>query len=121
MRILCIGDSNTWGYNPENGWRHENRWTKVLQKLMPENEIVEEGMNGRTLLSVDPFIKERCLFKDDTVAGSDKEYRRAMQFLCSYTMAGKNKHDDVPDAFAQLSEFIQSLSGSKVEVFKRPF
>lgn len=60
MRILCIGDSNTWGYNPENGWRHENRWTKVLQKLMPENEIVEEGMNGRTLLSVDPFIKERC-------------------------------------------------------------
>lgn len=60
MRILCIGDSNTWGYNPENGWRHENRWTKVLQKLMPENEIVEEGMNGRTLLSVDSFMKERC-------------------------------------------------------------
>lgn len=60
MRILCIGDSNTWGYNPENGWRHENRWTKVLQKLMPENEIVEEGMNGRTLLTVDPYMKERC-------------------------------------------------------------
>lgn len=60
MRILCIGDSNTWGYNPENGWRHENRWTKVLQRLMPENEIVEEGMNGRTLLSVDPFMQERC-------------------------------------------------------------
>ena len=60
MRILCIGDSNTWGYNPENGWRYEHRWTKVLQKLMPEHEIVEEGMNGRTLLSVDPFMKERC-------------------------------------------------------------
>lgn len=60
MRILCIGDSNTWGYDPENGWRHENRWTKVLGKLMPEHEIVEEGMNGRTLLSVDPFMKERC-------------------------------------------------------------
>lgn len=60
MRILCIGDSNTWGYNPENGWRHEKRWTKVLGELMPENEIVEEGMNGRTLLSVDPFMHERC-------------------------------------------------------------
>lgn len=60
MRILCIGDSNTWGYDPENGWRHENRWTKVLGKRMPEHEIVEEGMNGRTLLSVDPFMKERC-------------------------------------------------------------
>lgn len=60
MRILCIGDSNTWGYNPENGWRYENRWTKVLGELMPENEIVEEGMNGRTLLTVDPYMKERC-------------------------------------------------------------
>ena len=60
MRILCIGDSNTWGYNPAHGWRYENRWTKVLQKLMTEHEIVEEGMNGRTLLSVDPFMKERC-------------------------------------------------------------
>ena len=60
MRIICIGDSNTWGYNPENGWRYQNRWTKVLQKLMPEHEIVEEGMNGRTLLSVDPIMKERC-------------------------------------------------------------
>ena len=60
MRILCIGDSNTWGYNPENGWRYEKRWTKVLGDLMPEHEIVEEGMNGRTLLTVDPFMRERC-------------------------------------------------------------
>ena len=44
-----------------------------------------------------------------------------MNFLCSYTMAGKNKFDDIPDVFAQLSEFVQSLVGGKVEVFKRPF
>ena len=42
MRILCIGDSNTWGYNPVNGQRYERRWTKVLAELMPENEIIEE-------------------------------------------------------------------------------
>ena len=32
-RILCYGDSNTWGYIPENGKRYDNltRWTKVLQ------------------------------------------------------------------------------------------
>lgn len=60
MRILCIGDSNTWGYNPENGWRYQKRWTRVLGDLMPEHEIVEEGMNGRTLLTVDPFMQERC-------------------------------------------------------------
>lgn len=63
MRILCIGDSNTWGYNPVNGQRFERRWTKVLASLMPENEIIEEGLNGRTLTSVDPIFKERCGIK----------------------------------------------------------
>ena len=68
-----------------------------------------------------PWVKEHCLFKDDTIIRDDKEYRRALNFLCTYTMAGKNKKDDVPDAFAMLSEFCQSLSGNKVEVFARPF
>ncbi len=60
MRILCIGDSNTWGYNPVNGQRFENRWTRVLAGLMPENEIIEEGLNGRTVMSIDPVKPERC-------------------------------------------------------------
>ena len=60
MRILCIGDSNTWGYNPKTGERHINRWTKVLSSLMPESEIIEEGLNGRTILSEDSIKPERC-------------------------------------------------------------
>lgn len=61
MRIICIGDSNTWGYDPVDGFRHKNRWTRVLANLMPEQEIIEEGLNGRTILSVDPYMPERCL------------------------------------------------------------
>lgn len=68
-----------------------------------------------------PWIKEHCLFKDESIYKNDKEYRRFMQFLCNYTMAGKNKHDDVPDAMAQLSEYIQSFALNKVEIVKRPF
>ena len=68
-----------------------------------------------------PWVKEHCLFKDDSVIKKDKEYRRFMQFLCGYTMGGKNKHDDVPDAMAQLSEYIQSFAMNKVEIVKRPF
>lgn len=32
--IVCYGDSNTYGYNPENGFRYEyeERWTTILQK-----------------------------------------------------------------------------------------
>lgn len=64
-----------------------------------------------------PFVKDRCLFRHDM----DREYRRALGFLCGWTMAGKNKHDDVPDAFAMLAEFSESLMGNHATVFKRPF
>lgn len=67
-----------------------------------------------------PYVKEHFLFKDDT-AFPNKDYKRAMDMLCSYTMAGKNKHDDVPDGMAMLAEYAQSLGGQKVEVFKRPW
>lgn len=67
-----------------------------------------------------PYVKEHFLFKDDT-AFPNKDYKRAMDMLCSYTMMGKNKHDDVPDVMAMLAEYAQSLSGQNVEVFKRPW
>lgn len=60
MQILCIGDSNTWGYNPRNGLQHKNRWTRILAGFMPADEIIEEGMCGRTLLSVDSFDPQWC-------------------------------------------------------------
>lgn len=88
--------------------------TKITTKYTTANKETKIIVNS-------PWVKEHCLFKDNSVIKGDKEYKRAMNFLCSYTMAGKNKFDDIPDAFAQLSEFIQSLVGTKVEVFKRPF
>ena len=53
MRILCFGDSNTWGYTPMSGLRNPNRWTKVLESLLPDCEIIEEGLNARTLDSTE--------------------------------------------------------------------
>lgn len=57
ITILCYGDSNTYGYNPVNGFRYPKnvRWTGVLAKLMgPEFNIIEEGCNGRTTIYDDP-------------------------------------------------------------------
>ena len=52
IRILCYGDSNTWGYIPgQNGKRFpiDKRWTGILQKYLgDEYEIIEEGLSGRT-------------------------------------------------------------------------
>lgn len=47
-RILCFGDSNTWGYNPRNGSRYNNAWPTVLAGLLPDCEIVSNGKPGRT-------------------------------------------------------------------------
>ncbi len=57
-RILCFGDSLTWGWNPKTGDRFpkEERWTGVLASLLGENyEIIEEGLNGRTTGFDDPI------------------------------------------------------------------
>ena len=67
------------------------------------------------------WVKEHCLFKDESQYTRSSEYGRMMGMLCGYTVLGKNKHDDVPDGMAMFAEFAQSLSGPKVEVFERPF
>ena len=67
------------------------------------------------------WVKEHCLFKDSSRYRKNSDYGRMMNMLCSYTVAGKNKNDDVPDGMAMLAEFAQSMSASKVEVFSRPW
>ena len=67
------------------------------------------------------FIKEHCLFKDETMYKRNSEYGKFISMLCSYTMAGKNKNDDVPDAMAMLAEYAQSFGANQVTVFQRPW
>ena len=67
------------------------------------------------------WIKTRCLFKDESLYKTDREYRTAMTMLTSYTLAGKNRHDDVPDAMSMLMDFAESFDSQKVVLMKRPF
>jgi len=56
-RIVCFGDSNTWGCRPDNNLRfkEDERWPKVLQSLLGDRyEIIEEGHCGRTTVWTDP-------------------------------------------------------------------
>ena len=67
------------------------------------------------------YCKQHFLFRDETTYKRNSEYGKFISMLCAYTMAGKNKNDDVPDAMAMLAEYAQSMAASKVEVFKRPW
>lgn len=71
------------------------------------------------ILVASGWVKEHCLFKDESVIDSDKEYRTALMQLCGYSMVGKNKNDDVPDAMAQLYDFVRNSRGNRVEIRKR--
>ncbi|MDO4741111.1 MAG: GDSL-type esterase/lipase family protein, partial [Eubacteriales bacterium] len=63
LRILCFGDSNTWGTIgywensplPTSRFDRAHRWTGVLQaELGPDFEIIEEGLGGRSTIYSKP-------------------------------------------------------------------
>ena len=67
------------------------------------------------------WVKKHCLFKDRSLYAPKSDYGIAMGFLMSYTVAGKNIHDDVPDGLAQFAQFTGNLLGARTEIFESPF
>jgi lysophospholipase L1-like esterase len=58
-RILCFGDSNTWGCDPantESRFDESTRWTGVLaRELAGDAVVIEDGLNGRAAGVEDPL------------------------------------------------------------------
>jgi lysophospholipase L1-like esterase len=58
-RILCFGDSNTWGYIgrrdglPTARYPRAQRWPGVLAAALPGAEVIEEALSGRTTDTAD--------------------------------------------------------------------
>lgn len=63
-RLLCYGDSNTWGYDPvtHNRFPQNIRWTGLLQEKLKDAgvRVLEEGRNGRTTVFEDPSWEGLC-------------------------------------------------------------
>src|SRR5262245_29539777 len=63
--LLCFGDSNTWGYNPESApsterYPRDVRWPgRLARALGDEWEVIAEGVNGRTAARDDPIWEGR--------------------------------------------------------------
>ena len=55
-RILCFGDSNTYGTRPNGGrFDEDTRWPSRLGRLLgPGFRVIEEGFGGRTTVFDDP-------------------------------------------------------------------
>lgn len=88
--------------------------TKILTKYSTANKETR-------IITDSGFVKENFLFRSPDTPGYDNEYRTAMNFLLSYTMSGKNKYDDVPDAMSMLADFVQGNNRTTAVIMKRPF
>ena len=67
------------------------------------------------------LVKEHVLFKDESLYAKDREYRDAMTQLTTYSMMGKNKNDDVPDALAMFVDWQMSDRANIATIIKRKF
>ena len=115
---MCRFESNSAGRRVaekiQNDVKSRGGITNITTKFTTANKETKIIVNSA-------WVKEHCLFKDSSLYHKNSDYGRMMNMLCTYTVAGKNKNDDVPDGMAMLAEFAQSMSASKVEVFTRPW
>lgn len=65
--------------------------------------------------------KAHILFLDKNAKGYTKEYQTAMTQLCTYSLAGKNKNDDVPDTLSMFVDWQMSARNNVATIMKRPF
>ena len=96
---------------------NEGGSTSITTKWTQSHKETKIQMNA-------PWVKQHCLFWDDSVITGKQwsEYRQFLRQLSTYSMRGKNRHDDAPDAMAQLALWrTKASSTQKVKLGKRWF
>lgn len=125
---ICSDDSNY-------GVQYENSADLIVRNNMQQCEFETNNGGGRVSYEVAKLVKEkngRCnitdkftnsnketkiivnadwvkkhvLFKDSSMYTSKEDYGIMMSFLKSYTVKGKNIHDDVPDGLASFALYV---------------
>jgi len=82
-------------------------------------KFTDSNKETKIIVNAD-WVKKHVLFKDSSLYKAKSDYGVMMSFLLSYSVKGKNVHDDVPDGWAQSALFTQNMGGGKVTVFRRP-
>ena len=66
------------------------------------------------------WVKKHVLFKDKEMYKPKDEYGVMMGWLLSYSVVGKNPHDDVPDGLASFALYITNGFVCKAQVINSP-
>ena len=113
-RIYCEGNRMTGSYGQDiiELFKDKNYHCNVQ---ISTKHFTGTGKEQR-IFDKAPDIRANMIFLDKR----DKEYELFMQNVFSFSIMGKNKHDDAPDSLAMAVTFL--IRGeNKIEAFKRRF
>lgn len=68
-------------------------------------KYTESNKETKIIVNAD-WVKKHVLFRDREHYTSKEDYGKMMGFLLSYSVRGKNPHDDVPDGLAAFALFV---------------
>ena len=95
MKIICFGDSNTWGYDPRGffGGRYDQPWPELLARKL-RCSVLNWGENGREIPAGSPDFPEDAdlvilmLGTNDLLQGNPPEtvQKRMEDFLSGLTL-----------------------------------
>lgn len=115
---MCRFESNRGGtifaQNVEKRLRELGGMTSITTKWTQTNKETRIHASAGS-------AKAHILFLDKNAQGYTKEYQTAMTQLCTYSISGKNKHDDVPDTLAMFVDWQMSDTHNTAIIMRRPF
>lgn len=64
------------------------------------------------------WVKEHVVFKDESLYTKKSDYGKFMNMMLTYSVSGKNPHDDVPDALANYTLFVTKPERKQARIMK---
>lgn len=88
--------------------------TRITKKFTTQNKETKIIVNSG-------WVKEHVLIKDKSMYTSKSPYGKAVVALMSYTVAGKNLTDDVPDGMGMFAEYVANGTKKPTQIINSPF
>ena len=114
----CEFESNNGG--DRVAYEVEDRVNQMGARCNITTKPTETNKETRIIVNAD-WVKKNVLFKDKSQYTPNSDYGVFMKWLFSYSVAGKNAHDDVPDCMANYALFINRKLGAVATVTNRFF
>ena len=114
----CEFESNSGG--DRVAYEVEEKIQELGSRCNITTKPTETNKETRIIVNAD-WVKKNVLFKDKSKYTPNSDYGVFMKWLLSYSVTGKNVHDDVPDCMANYALFITRKLGAVATVTSRFF